>query len=72
MVSRKIKRNIGAISKIRYFVDSNILNDLYFSLVYPFLLHEQVPCGGVYTGLKTQHQLYVGLWALPQASGTSD
>ena len=33
---------------------------------------KQDACGGVYTGLKTQHQLYVGLWAFPQASGTND
>ena len=30
---------------------------------------QQDACGGVYTGLKTQHQLYVGLWAFPRRAG---
>ena len=30
---------------------------------------KQDACGGVYTGLKTQHQLYVGLWAFPRRAG---
>ena len=30
---------------------------------------KQDACGGIYTGLKTQHQLYVGLWAFPRRAG---
>ena len=33
------------------------------------LYNKQDACGGVYTGLKTQHQLYVGLWAFPRRAG---
>lgn len=35
-IARKIKRNIGAISTIRHFVNLSILKNLYSSLVYPF------------------------------------
>ena len=36
-VSKKIKRNIGAISKVRHFVNLEILKSLYYALVYPYL-----------------------------------
>ena len=49
MVSRKIKHNIGAISKIRYLVNSNILINLYYSLVYLFLIYGLVVWGNTYS-----------------------
>ena len=57
MVSRKIKRNIGAISKIRYFVNSNILINLYYSLVYPFLIYGLVAWGNTYS--SASNPLYI-------------
>ena len=38
-ISKKIKRNIGAISKIRHFVTTDVLINLYYSLIYPFLTY---------------------------------
>ena len=48
MLTKKIKRNVGAISKIRHFVSSDILKNLYYSLVYPFLIYDLVVWGNTY------------------------
>ena len=58
-VSKKIKCNIGAISRVRHFVDSNIyihtyihtyiLINLYYSLVYPYLIYGLVAWGNTYS-----------------------
>jgi hypothetical protein len=48
-VSKKIKRNIGAISRVRHFVGSNILINLYYSLVYPYLIYGLVAWGNTYS-----------------------
>ena len=48
-VSKKIKRNIGAISRVRHFVDSNILINLYYALVYPYLIYGLVAWGNIYS-----------------------
>lgn len=37
-ICKKIKRNIGAISKLPHFIDINVLTSLYYSLIYHFLL----------------------------------
>ena len=37
--SKKISRGIGVLSKIRHFVNRNILHQLYYSLIYPFLTY---------------------------------
>ena len=37
-LSKKIKRNIGAISKLRHFVNRDILINLYYALIYPYFL----------------------------------
>ena len=36
-IAKKIKRNIGILSKLRYYVNSDILVELYYALIYPFL-----------------------------------
>ena len=38
-IARKIKRNIGIFSKLRYYVNSDILIELYYALLYPFLTY---------------------------------
>ena len=48
-ISKKIKRNIGLLSKIRYFVNLNTLINLYYSLIYPFLIYGIVAWGNTYT-----------------------
>ena len=37
---QKIKRGIGVLSKIRHFVNTKILTQLYYSLIYPFLTYD--------------------------------
>ena len=35
----KIKRSVGTSSKIRYYVDINVLSNFYYALIYPFLIY---------------------------------
>ena len=48
-ISKKIKRNIGVICKLRNFVNSHILKNLYYSLIYPYLIYGIVVWGNTYT-----------------------
>jgi hypothetical protein len=47
-ISKNVKRNIGAISKIRHFVSIDVLMNLYYSLIYPFLTYALVVWGNTY------------------------
>ena len=38
-IAKKIKRNIGILFKLRYHVNSDILVELYYALIYPFLTY---------------------------------
>ena len=38
-ISKTIKRNIGNLSKIRHYVNLKTLTNLYYSLIYPFLIY---------------------------------
>ena len=38
-LSMKVSRGIGVLSKIRYYVNRNILHQLYYSVIYPFLTY---------------------------------
>ena len=51
--SKKISRGIGVPSKIRYHVNRNILLQLYYSLIYPFL-HLRYINMGQYLWLHSQ------------------
>ena len=52
-VSKKISRGIGILSKLRHFVTDDIITQLYYSLVYPFLTYGLVVWGNTYaTTLK--------------------
>ena len=48
-VSKKISRGIGILSKLRHFVTNDILTQLYYSLVYPFLTYGIIVWGNTYT-----------------------
>ena len=37
-IAKKIKRNTGLLSKMRHYVSINILKDMYYSLIHPFLV----------------------------------
>ena len=47
-LTKKVKRNIGLISKIGYFVDLGTLINLYYSLIYPFLTYSLIAWGHTY------------------------
>lgn len=47
-ISKKIKRSIGIISKIRYYVALDVLISLYHALLYPFLIYGIVIWGNTY------------------------
>ena len=38
-ITKKIKRSIGILSKLGYYVNTDILTNLYYSLIYPFLTY---------------------------------
>ena len=47
-ISKKIKRNVGVLSKLRYYVDTDILVNLYYALVYPYLIYGILTWGNTY------------------------
>ena len=47
-VSRKIKRSIGILSKIRNYVTPNVITQLYYSPIYPYLTYGIVIWGNTY------------------------
>ena len=56
-VVKKIKRSIGILLKLRYYVNINILINLYYSLVYPFLTYGIIVWGNTYP--TTLQPLYI-------------
>ena len=44
-ITKKIKRCIGIISKIRYFVSLQVLVQLYYTLIFPFLTYSLTTWG---------------------------
>ena len=52
-IAKKIKRNTGLLSKMRHYVSINILKDMYYSLIHPFLVYGIMSWGNTYeTTLK--------------------
>ena len=47
-ISKIIKRSIGILSKLRYYVDLSILIKLYYALIYPFLTYGIIIWGNTY------------------------
>jgi hypothetical protein len=47
-ISKKIQRSLGILSKLRYYVTFNILLQLYYSLIYPFLTFGTIVWGNTY------------------------
>ena len=56
-VSKKIRRSVGILSKLRYYVNSNILINLYYALIYPFLIYGILAWGNTYQ--STLQPLYM-------------
>ena len=47
-ISKKIKRCIGILPKIRHSVTNQVLIKLYYSLIYPFLTYSLITWGNTY------------------------
>jgi hypothetical protein len=47
-ICRKIKRSIGMLSKLRYYVPLKILVNLYYALIHPFLTYGIIAWGNTY------------------------
>ena len=52
-ISKKIKRNIGILSKLRHYVNLKTLTNLYYSLIYPFLIYGISAWGNTYKSTLT-------------------
>ena len=48
-IAKKIKRNNGILSKLRCYVNSDILVELYYALIYPFLTYGLISWINTYT-----------------------
>lgn len=52
-VTSKVSKNIGIINKLRYYLDINMLKQLYYNLIYPYLNYGILSWGNTYkTRLK--------------------
>ena len=58
-LSKNVSRGIGVLSKIRFYVNRNILHQLYYSIIYPFLTYGLSIWGNMYRELF-KRELYVG------------
>ena len=47
-IARKVKSSIGILSKLRYYVDNRIIINLYYALIYPFLIYGMIAWGSTY------------------------
>ena len=47
-IAKKIKRSVGILSKLRHYVNIDILINLYYSLIYPFLTYGIIIWGNTY------------------------
>lgn len=47
-IAKKIKRGVGVLSKIRYYVSTSILVNLYYALINPFLIYSMITWGSTY------------------------
>lgn len=47
-VAKKIRRSVGILSKIRYYVSQEILLSLYYALIYSFLIYGLIAWGSTY------------------------
>jgi hypothetical protein len=56
-IARKIKRSVGVLSKLRYYVNINILTNIYYALIYPYLIYGITVWGNTY--LTTLQPLFV-------------
>lgn len=56
-IAKTIKRNIGILSKLRYYVNSGLLVKLYYALIYPILTYGLISWGNTYS--STTQRLFI-------------
>ena len=56
-VLKKVRRGIGILSKIRHYITIDILQSLYYALIYPFLIYELIAWGNTYN--TTLQPIYI-------------
>ena len=56
-IVKKIKRSVGILSKLRHYVNIDILTNLYYSLIHPFLTYGIIIWGNTYS--TTLQPLYI-------------
>ena len=56
-ITKKVKRSIGVLSKLRYYVSGQILVNLCYALIYPFLIYGIITWGITYP--TTLQPLYI-------------
>lgn len=56
-ILKKIVRGLGLLSRIRCFVNTNILVQLYYSLIYPYLTYGLITWGNTYQ--SAVHRLFI-------------
>ena len=56
-IAKKIQRNIGILSKLRFYVNSDILGKLYYVLIYPFLTYGLISWSKTYS--STTQPLFI-------------
>ena len=56
-ISKKINRSIGVLRQLRYYVNLNVLIQLYYSLIYPYLTYGIHIWGNTYQ--STIQPLYI-------------
>ncbi len=52
-IVKKVKRSIGILSKLRYYVNSDILINLHYALIYPFIAYGLIIWGNYHIQLST-------------------
>ena len=56
-VVKKVRREIGILSKIRHYITRDILKSLYYTLIYPFLIYGLIAWGNTYN--TTLQPIYI-------------
>ena len=56
-ISRKVSKSVGSLYRISHCVPENMLVNLYYSLVYPYLLYCNIIWGGTYAAHLNTLQL---------------
>ena len=61
-LNRKVSRAIGVLYKLRLFVTSKIIANVYYAIIYPFLLYEIAVLGNVGKTLLTYCKKHLSIW----------